>query len=254
VIVDKQISAIDPDLTVAPNYITFTIAITNVGPSVIDQLPLLDYYDPTTLAFVWADPMPDEPANDGNLSWYDLTGPAPTGLNRNLAPGEGFHITTVFTIVRDITVTFNTAVVGDGIDVYSNPTNRPTDTVPIYNTPTAVELLYFHVDGVNGKQVRLAWATAVEIDNYGFNLYRADTNDPARAKLIHFEPAVMRGPRPGATYLYVDTVPSEGAWWYWLADVDTRGNETRSAQATASVGVNLALPYKVYLSVLMKGP
>jgi len=43
-------------------------------------------------------------------------------------------------------------------------------------------------------------------------------------------------------------------WWYWLADVDTRGNETRSAQATASVGVNVALPYKVYLPILMKGP
>jgi hypothetical protein len=43
-------------------------------------------------------------------------------------------------------------------------------------------------------------------------------------------------------------------WWYWLADVDTRGNEMRSAQATASVGVNVTLPYKVYLPILTKGP
>jgi hypothetical protein len=136
-----------------------------------------------------------------------------------------------------------------------NPTNRPTDIVPITNTiPTAVELLYFRVDGITGQQVRLAWATAVEIDNYGFNLYRSDTNDPARVELIHFEPAAMRGPRPGTTYIYVDTVPSDGTWWYWLADVDTRGNETRRTQATASVGVNLALPYEVYLPVLTKGP
>ena len=64
----------------------------------------------------------------------------------------------------------------------------------------------------------------------------------------------VRSRRAGATYVYVDTVPSDGVWWYWLADVDTRGNKTRSAQATASVGVNVALPYKVYLPILMKGP
>jgi len=64
----------------------------------------------------------------------------------------------------------------------------------------------------------------------------------------------MRRPWPGATYVHVDTVPSDGVWWYWLADVDTRGNETRSAQATAGVGVNLVLPYKVYLPILREGP
>jgi uncharacterized repeat protein (TIGR01451 family) len=253
----KQLAGYDRD-NVAPNYVTFTIAITNVGVSVIDVLPLLDQYDPYYLSFVWAAPMPDRPEDDGLLTWYDLTAPPPSGYNgfgRNLAPGEAFNIITVFSVTHDITTTYNSAAVGDAIDVYQNPTNRPTDTVPITNTiPTAVELLYFRVDGVAGQQVRLAWATAVEIDNYGFNLYRADTNDPARARLIHFEPAALRGSRPGATYVYVDTVPSDGVWWYWLADVDTRGNETRRAQATASVGVNVALPYKVYLPVLMKGP
>jgi len=54
---DKQLVAFDTDL-LAPNYVTFTIVITNVGISTIDVLPLLDAYDPYYLSFVWAEPMP----------------------------------------------------------------------------------------------------------------------------------------------------------------------------------------------------
>jgi hypothetical protein len=221
---------------------------------VVDVLPMLDQYDTYYLSFVWADVMPDEPADDGILTWYDLTAPPPHGFDRNLAPGEGFHVTTVFSVAHDIISTVNTAVITDATDVYRNPTNRPTDTVPINNTPTAVELLYFRVDRVSGQQVRLAWATAVEIDNLGFNLYRANVNDPSRASLIHFEPAVVMGGRLGATYVYTDTVPSDGVWWYWLADVDTGGVETRSMQAGVRAEVNAALRYRVYLPVVFKRP
>jgi hypothetical protein len=145
-------------------------------------------------------------------------------------------------------------VITDATDVYCNPTNRPTDTVPINNTPTAVELLYFRVDGVSGRQVRLAWATAVEIDNLGFNVYRSNANDVGRAALIHFEPAAMMGGRLGTTYVYTDTVPADGAWWYWLADVNTQGVETHSAPMAIRADVNAALRYRVYLPVVIKRP
>jgi uncharacterized repeat protein (TIGR01451 family) len=253
----KQLAGYDRD-DVAPNYVTFTIAITNVGVSVIDVLPLLDQYDPYYLSFVWAAPMPDRPEDDGLLTWYDLTAPPPSGYNgfgRNLAPGEAFNIITVFSVTHDITTTYNSAAVGDAIDVYQNPTNRPTDTVPITNTiPTAVELLYFRVDRVSGQQVRLAWATAVEIDNLGFNLYRADVNDQSRASVIHFEPAAAMGGRLGATYVYTDTVPSDGVWWYWLTDVDTQGGETRSTPTGVRAEVSTALRYRIYLPVVVKRP
>jgi len=225
--------------------------------SVIDVLPLLDQYDPYYLSFVWAAPMPDRPEDDGLLTWYDLTAPPPSGYNgfgRNLAPGEAFNIITVFTVAHDITTTYNSAAVGDAIDVYQNPTNRPTDTVPIVNTPTAVELLYFRVDGITGQRVRLAWATAVEIDNLGFNLYRADVDEPGRASVIHFEPAAAMGGRLGATYVYTDTVPSDGVWWYWLADVDTQGGETRSTPTGVRAEVSAALRYRIYLPVVVKRP
>jgi len=104
--------------------------------------------------------------------------------------------------------------------------------VPI---PTAVELLYFQAKQLSGQQVQLQWATALEVDNFGFNLYRADVDDLGRASPIHFEAAVSQGSGSGAAYAYVDTAPYAGLWWYWLSDVDTYGRETFHAPLNATV-------------------
>ncbi|MFN3762318.1 MAG: hypothetical protein ACK4WK_03835, partial [Anaerolineae bacterium] len=248
VALDKQLVAADLD-EVMPNYVTFTIIITNVGVSTIDVLPLLDQYDTYYLSFVTAEPYPEEDADDGILTWYDLTGPAPHGFGRNLAPGESFRITTVFSVVHDITTTVNTAIISGPVDVYGNPANEPRDDEPIRNVPTAVELLYFRVGGVAGQSVRLEWATAVEMDTFGFNLYRAPEADFARATFVAFVPSEARG--GGATYVYNDTVPYAGVWWYWLAEVDTSGQETRYGPVSAMVGA-AALPYRVYLPLILR--
>jgi uncharacterized repeat protein (TIGR01451 family) len=250
---DKQVVSYDKDDLVAPNYVTFTIAIANVGPSVIDVLPLHDQYDPYCLSFVWAAPYPDEPADDGVLNWYDLTLPG-NGFGRNLGLGEVFTVTTVFRIAHDITTTINTAEVTGAIDIYRNPANRPRDSVPISNVPTAVELLYFRGEGGYDRQVRLEWATALELDNLGFNIYRADEDDWSRASQVHFEPAAVMGGHLGASYAYTDTVPLDGVWWYWLVDVDTHGAETRATRPAVRVEVNAALRYRAYLPVVLKRP
>ena len=248
VVVDKQLVAADLD-DVFPNYVTFTIAITNVGISTIDVLPLLDAYDPYYLSFFWAEPYPEEDADDGLLTWHDLTGPAPNGFGRDLAPGESFRITTVFRVVHDITTTVNTAYVEGPYDVYDNPANEPQDDEVIVDIPTAVELLYFVGRVDNPPHVRLEWATAVEIDTFGFRLYRAPVADFARAQAVAFVPSEARG--GGATYVYTDTVPYDGTWWYWLADVDTSGGETVHGPVSAVVGA-AALPYRVYLPLVLR--
>ncbi|MBN1666620.1 MAG: DUF3494 domain-containing protein, partial [Anaerolineales bacterium] len=101
--------------------------------------------------------------------------------------------------------------------------DQNTITRPIC-PPTAVELLYFRASRWISPQVQVAWATALEVDNFGFNLYRANVNDLEQASLIHFEPADPQG-SSGATYAYIDTVPYPDTWWYWLVDVDTQGKE-----------------------------
>lgn len=90
--------------------------------------------------------------------------------------------------------------------------------------PTAVELLYFRIDRAKAGQVDLSWATAAEIDNLGFYIYRSADNNLSNATQIHFEPA--GGGSAGHTYSYTDTPPGEGPWWYWLSDIDTHGVET----------------------------
>ncbi|MBN1889384.1 MAG: DUF11 domain-containing protein, partial [Thermoflexales bacterium] len=234
--------------------ITFTIHVTNTGPSILDVVPLIDHFV-GPVEYVGGTPPANRVDNaNGVLAWDDLTAPTSNGFGRNLDPGEAFIIETVFSITAS-TDTFsmtNTAAVTGATDIFINPTNNPTDTVPIIDIPTAVELLYFRLDGVSGRQVSLAWATAVEIDNFGFKLYRAGVNDLARAQLIHFESASPMGGQSGVSYAYIDTVPYVGMWWYWLADVDTTGRETLHAPLSIAVrGVRTAA-YRVYLPVVIK--
>ncbi|HLF27795.1 MAG TPA: SdrD B-like domain-containing protein [Anaerolineae bacterium] len=156
----------------------------------------------------------------------------------------------------------NDAIDSDGIVVNSYPQitavtrnygdNDHTFDFGFHNIPTAVELLYFRVESVNGQQVELGWATAVEIDNFGFNLYRAPENDFNRAEPIHFEPSAIQGNGPGATYAYVDTAPAEGIWWYWLADLDTQGRETLHSPVNAVVGLDALLTQRIYLPLVLR--
>lgn len=98
------------------------------------------------------------------------------------------------------------------------------DNIRISTEPTAVTLLYFRVDDARKGQVKLSWATSAEIDNVGFNLYRSPTANMGKALKVHTEPA--GGGTGGHTYTFTDTPPGNGPWWYWLADIDTKGQET----------------------------
>ena len=129
----------------------------------------------------------------------------------------------------------------------ATPTGTPTATPTSTQPPSAVELLFFSAARV-GQSVALDWATAQEVDNYGFNLHRAAVDDFAQATWIHFEPSsIAGGTGSGATYRYVDTSPGPGTWRYWLTDVDTHGAETGDAQ---SVTIVMPLFFPVYLPMI----
>jgi hypothetical protein len=95
------------------------------------------------------------------------------------------------------------------------------NNIRLFAQPTAVELLYFRVERPAGGDVTLSWATAAEIDNLGFYIYRGSTLNLGDAKRIHFEPAGGAG----HTYSYTDS-PGAGTWFYFLSDIDTHGVET----------------------------
>ena len=107
------------------------------------------------------------------------------------------------------------------------------NNIRLFSEPTAVELLYFNVDRTVAGEVDLSWATAAEIDNLGFYIYRASVMDKAQAERIHFEPA--GGGSAGHTYSFTDT-PGTGSWFYWLSDIDTNGLETFHLPGMQSAG------------------
>ena len=247
--IDKRLIGVDQD-DVAPNYITFTVAITNIGPSTIDVLPLYDEYDTFYLSFEGATPHPDEDADDGLVTWFDLTAPAPHGFGRNLPPRDTFIVTVVFRVVRDINSTINRAVVTDATDIHDNAADEVEDDVLIGGIPTAIEVLYFRAVAEE-TAVRLEWATAAEWDCGGFRLYRNPDPDFAEAQLI----ASFEAQGPGSTYSYIDReVAYNQAYWYWLAEVSATEPEREDMHGPVwgGVGPN-ALPIHVYLPLIRKG-
>lgn len=92
-----------------------------------------------------------------------------------------------------------------------------TDTIV-----TEVELLYFNAQPGDGV-ITLQWATATERDNYGFNLYRATSEDGERTRLNEalIPSLVAPGSLNGAEYEFVDSTAEAGVqYYYWLEDVD----------------------------------
>ncbi|MBP7868058.1 MAG: LamG domain-containing protein [Acidobacteria bacterium] len=77
------------------------------------------------------------------------------------------------------------------------------------------------------KGIRLEWATASEIDNAGFHLWRAEAPDGPWFRVnAHLIPG-LGTEATGAEYAWVDTeVGSLKAYWYQLEDVDFRGCST----------------------------
>ena len=246
VAVDKQVFWKDRD-PVAPNYVTFTIAIDNVGPSTIDVLPLLDTYETDDLAFVDATPYPEEDADDGLLTWYDLTGPAPHGFGRNLPPGETLVVTTVFRIASDFDVTTNTATVSGATDAYGNPAEPVEDDATILDGDTPLKLLYFRATAEEAA-VRLEWAMAAEVNVAGFRVYRDLDVSFDGAQAIADIPA--KG--PGSTYAHVDRdVTLNQVYWYWLVEVGTDDKETLHGPVWGGVGPH-ALPVRLYLPLIQR--
>jgi hypothetical protein len=106
--------------------------------------------------------------------------------------------------------------------------------------PTAVSLLSF--DAVpQGAAILLTWETADEVDNLGFNLYRAGSPTGPLARLNDelIPTLVPPGSTSGAVYEWLDEVglvPGQ-LYFYWLEDVDIYGHTTLHGPLQATVPV-----------------
>ncbi len=225
--------------------ITFTIKVTNTGPSTIDVLPLFDRFS-GDIIYAHGTPTADMVDNVGGmLAWNDLT-----LFFGNMAPGQVFSITTVFslTTIENYFTATNQAVVTNAVDIFNNDANIVTDVVHL-TLPTAIKLLYFQAHP-EGQVIRLKWATATELDNFGFRILRSSTGDFADAVEVGFIAGQGHGDHSGATYTYLDGDVSLGqSYTYWLADVDFMGNEVYHAAEPVYLR---KLSYQLFLPIVLR--
>jgi hypothetical protein len=87
--------------------------------------------------------------------------------------------------------------------------------------PTAVTLKSFTAAYAGGN-VRVAWETAAETDNFGYNVYRSTSPDGLRTRINpEIIPAV--GAAQGSLYELRDTVSDTmRTYYYWLEDVTVK--------------------------------
>jgi hypothetical protein len=113
-----------------------------------------------------------------------------------------------------------------------------------YQEPTAVTLAAFSAVP-QGSTIVLTWETATELDNLGFNIYRAEAADGPRAQLnASLIPSQTPGTPTGATYQLVDETSQAGTTYYWLEALDVFG----AAEIHGPVSAGIA-PYRRLLIV-----
>jgi len=107
--------------------------------------------------------------------------------------------------------------------------------------PTAITLVSFTAEaGVSS--VTLAWETGTEVDNAGFNLYRATAAEGTYTKVNAALIAAEGDPVSGASYSFLDEGLAPGTYYYKLEDVDLNGVVTKHGPVSGTVMPPLRRP------------
>ena len=87
----------------------------------------------------------------------------------------------------------------------------------------------------------VSWETLSEVDNAGFNVYRAD--DAAGPQtLLAYVPSQGPGSPQGFAYTYDDLAVQSGhTYWYWLEAVSFGGTTTLHGPVSATVSAPTAV-------------
>ncbi len=112
-----------------------------------------------------------------------------------------------------------------------------------FAVPTAVELLSFTATAER-KAIVLTWETASEINNLGFNLYRARKIDGERIRInAELIPTLVPpGSNYGAVYEYPDTtLKGNKTLYYWLEAINIHGTNDLYGPIEASAARGLDL-------------
>ncbi len=227
VVVDKTV--VEPGLV--DDRITFTITITNDGPSTLDEVPLFDTFS-GPIEYIGGNVPADLVDNaNGSLAWNNLT----ESLG-DLQPGQTFEIETEFRLIQTITSPGeinNTARVTDVVDVVGIDVNEQDAAVMVLLTPSAIDLLRFTARP-DKQGVQVKWETGMELNTWSFHLWRCSNGTRANAVRVTESPILAQGnSNRGATYTWLDTTAAAGTTYtYWLEEQEL--NDTRHEYGPAA--------------------
>lgn len=110
--------------------------------------------------------------------------------------------------------------------------------------PSAIRLIEdsFAVQAGAGSSVTIAWETGTEIDNVGYNLYRATSANGPWARINDTLITAQGDALFGASYSFVDR-PGRGTFYYRLEDVDYYGVSTLYDPVVIDLGPAIRAPW-----------
>jgi hypothetical protein len=149
--------------------------------------------------------------------------------------------------VGDYTVTetdpgseWTVSISGSPATVEAGSTAHATVTNTHLEKPTAITLASFNFEAA-ADGVALVWETMAEIDNAGFNVYRATSPDGPFTRVNADMIAAQGSPVAGARYSFTDA-PGAGTFYYRLEDVDFNGTSTFHGPLQVTLGSVFARP------------
>lgn len=100
--------------------------------------------------------------------------------------------------------------------------------------PTYVEISQFDAFPLN-RDIMVTWTTGAEIDNFGFNIYRAESDDSEYSKINDTMIIAEGSPTQGASYEFIDKdVKNRKTYYYKLEDIDIYGTSTFHGPVSAT--------------------
>jgi hypothetical protein len=110
--------------------------------------------------------------------------------------------------------------------------------------PSAINFIEdsFAVQAGAGSSVTIAWETGTEIDNAGYNLYRATSVQGPWTRINNALIAAQGDALFGASYSFVDR-PGRGTFYYRLEDVDYYGVSTLHDPVAVDLGPAIRAPW-----------
>ncbi|MCX5898376.1 MAG: hypothetical protein NTY29_09305, partial [Proteobacteria bacterium] len=145
------------------------------------------------------------------------------------------------TTMKPTTTTTVTPTTTTTVTPTTTTTVRPTTTTTIPTTtsttqepPLVITLASFAAIPGN-REVMLVWVTESEIENAGFNIYRAETEDGTYVRLSASLIPAQGTATSGATYTYADRdVVNRRTYFYKLEDRDVNGVATSHGPVSAT--------------------